>query len=677
MPNGHISHNPEPAPDTTLAARGQAGDGQTPLTDPTSELNNPGQDGLHTLFQRRVSAHPDAPAVRHDGDVLTYRELDHAANALAHRLRDANVTPGDVVGLLAHRSLQSVIAMVAVLKAGASYLPLDPEYPNDRLTFLLNDAEASAVLVHDDYRGRAGELTSYSGSVLAFDDPMDTGARTDTAPPNGGTTAADRAYVIYTSGSTGRPKGVECTHRGLIRISFDKADWGFPTGGVSLHVTSLSFDPSQHEVWATLLNGGCLVILPDATPSLDRIADLIRRYDVTFAALSTGLFHLMVDHRLDDLKTLRWLQVGGDVMSPAHAAKARAAAPDTRIINAYGPTENGVITCRFDLTAEGWTDGPVPIGRGIDGSTVHILDDDMKPVPQGSIGQLCSGGDGVAIGYLGQPDLTAEKFVPDPFCDTPGARLYLTGDLVRMQPGGLIEFHGRVDRQVKINGKRVELDEIENGLREDTDLADAIITIRDAGSEAKRIAAYLKPQGETPESERHAFGQLIIARFKERFPAHMIPADVVVMDAFPLTAAGKVDRAKLPAPAAPVRRPAPTAHGAMPSSPAKSTLEAMVSEIWSRVLKIEDIGRDDNFFDLGGTSILLVKVHAQIQERLDSSVELATLFDKPKVRDLAAFLSTDGDAGAERDVAKAQASRADRRAEALARARRAKAGRRR
>jgi len=676
MPNGH-SYSPERSPSGGAAADGQPTRGPVSLGGLPSELGSPGNDGLHTLFRRRVAERPDAPAVRLDNDVLSYKELDEAANALAHRLRDAGVKPGDTVGLLTQRSLQAVIAMVATLKAGAAYLPLDPEYPTNRLGFLLEDAEPSALLVHEECRAVAAELTDYTGAVLAFDDPMSTETRAEEPPSDGGATSADCAYVIYTSGSTGRPKGVRCTHRGLIRISFAKDDWGFYPGGVSLHVTSLSFDPSQHEVWGTLLNGGCLVILPDATPSLDRIADTIRRHNVTFAALSTGLFHLMVDHRIDDLKTLGWLQVGGDVMSPTHAAKALAAAPNTRIINAYGPTENGVITCRFDLKTEGWTDGPVPIGRGIEGSTIHVLDTDMNPVAPGEIGQLCSGGDGVALGYLKRPELTAEKFQPDPFSNVTDARMYLTGDLVRMRPDGLVEFHGRVDRQVKINGKRVELDEIENGLREDPDLADAVVTISDAGSEAKRIAAYLKPNDTSPELDRDAFGKAVIARFKERFPSHMIPVDVVVIGVFPLTAAGKVDRAKLPAPTAPKRSPAPATGSQTASSPAISTLEETITGIWRSVLKIEHVGRDDNFFDLGGTSILLVKVHAQIQERLGSSVELAILFDKPKVRDLAAFLGASGNESAGRDMAKAQATRADRRAEAQARARQARAGRKR
>jgi len=643
-----------------------------PETDDTATIGYPRNETLHALFIRQVKARPNAPAARLDDDVLSYVELDRAANTLALRLATAGVKPGDVVGLLTHRSLQSVIAMVAVLKAGAAYAPLDPQYPIERLAFMLEDAGATAVLVHDDHRAKAAALPAFNGAIVAFDDPMDLGARAETPPSDGGATATDRAYVIYTSGSTGRPKGVECTHRGLVRMAFAKNSQDVAPGTVTLHVTSLSFDVSQYEFWVTLLNGGCLAILPDATPALDRIADAIQRHNVTFACLSTGLFHLMVDHRLDGLKPLRRIMVGGDVMSPSHVAKAAAALTDTQLINGYGPTENAVFTTRFDLPRAGWTDGAIPIGRGLEHTTVHILDKDLKPVAPGEIGQLCSGGDGVAMGYLNRPELTAEKFPPDPFSNETGARLYLTGDLVRMRPDGLIEFHGRADRQVKINGKRIELDEIENGLREDSDLADAAVTIRDAGGEAKRITAYLKPQNATPERERDAFGQIIIGRFKERFPAHMIPVDVVVLDAFPLTSAGKVDRAKLPQPAARTRHSAPASALRTEFSLVESKLESAIADIWRRVLKIDHVGGNDSFFDLGGTSLLLVKVHAQIQDLLDSSVELVTLFDKTTVRDLAVALSAAPDESAGRDIANAQASRADKRAEALARARKMK-----
>lgn len=628
---------------------------------------------LDALFAQAVAAYADLPAARLDGDALTYRELDRAANALAGKLREAGVREGDVVGLLTHRSLQSVIGMVAIIKAGGVLMPLDADYPLDRLAFLLEDAAPSAVLVHPDCAAIARTLSGYAGALIDFDAPLDPSARTDAPPATAARTGADAAYLIYTSGSTGRPKGVLCTHRGIAGLALaDDIATHWP-GSVTLHVISLSFDPNQWEVWGTLLNGGCLAILPDPTPSLDRIADAIQRYGVTFTILPTGMFHLMVDHRLDGLKPLKVLVVGGDVMSPTHAVKALAALPGTRILNAYGPTENAVATTRYLLPA-GWTGEAVPIGPALPHTTVHVLDENLSPVAPGAIGELVTGGWGVALGYLNQPELTAEKFVADPFSDAPGARMYRTGDLVRIDADGLVEFHGRVDRQVKINGKRVELDEIENGLREDAALADAVIALHDAGNDVKRIVAYLKPAQLTPEAEHAGLAQEVINRFKERFPAHMIPADVVVMNVFPLTSAGKVDRKKLPAPkTGPASVPQTDRNAPGVISSTNSTTEQTIADIWRRVLKVDHIGLDDNFFDLGGTSILLVRVHAQIQERLNSNVELVTLFDKPKVRDLAAYLSADDAGGPSSENAAAQAARADKRSEALARARQMRA----
>lgn len=624
---------------------------ETPPLGAASPAGYPRDNTIVELFAANVRAAPHATAVEQEGRTLSYVDLDAFSNRLAAKLKDVGVGPGDIVALLTNRSIEAIAAMLAALKVGAAFTPLDPAYPRERLAFMLSDAAPKALFAQADALNTL-QLSFPAASTLLLNyeaGPADFVAHRSSPE--------DVAYLIYTSGSTGQPKGVLVPHRGIIRSVWrnEFADFRGP-GDVVLHITALSFDPSQLEIWGALANGGTLAILPDATPSLDRIADTIKRTRATWTSFTTGIFHYMVEHRLADLADMRGMFVGGDVFSVPHADKAARTLPNANIVNAYGPTENSVITACFRVPSTGWNDGSVPIGEAVAHCTLYVMDEDLREVPDGEAGELCTGGDGLAYGYHNQPELTAQKFVHHP---QSGERLYRTGDLVRRRADGLIEFIGRNDRQVKLNGKRVELDEIEALLREDDDVADAAAILREDTPGIKRLAAYLKPAHQPAPP---AFGAAVIERLKTRAPTHMIPADIVILETFPLTPAGKLDRKALPAPRVDFK-PLET----------NDDTERTLAEIWREVLGIGAVGLDDNFFDLGGTSLLLIRVHAKIQEKLSPDLPLVTLFETPKIRALAERLRKPK--GEPNGAALAVKDRAKRQAEALARLRDAKKGR--
>jgi acyl-coenzyme A synthetase/AMP-(fatty) acid ligase len=429
---------------------------------------------------------------------------------------------------------------------------------------------------------------------------------------------------------------------------------------VFLHLSPLAFDASTFEIWGALLNGGSVAIVAEPHPALADIGATIARHGATVAFFTSALFHLLVETRLADLKPLRTVLTGGDVLSPRHMARALVGLRDSRLLAVYGPTENTTFTTAYDLAAEGWDGGALPIGRPIAHGGVRILGDDLAPVADGEVGQLCCAGDGLADGYLKRPELTVEKFVTNP--RIPGERLYLTGDLARRRPDGVIEFLGRIDRQVKINGKRVELDEIEHVLRADPALADAVVVLREDVPGLKRLVAYLKPAAPWPAERRHTEAVAVVRHLRQRLPEHMIPADVVAVDDFALTPNGKIDRKALPPPRlAPAGAPAPA------SASAGAATERALAAIWQRVLGLPAVPRDANFFDLGGTSLQIIAVHEAIGREIGLALPIAALFEHPTLASLAARLDDRTDDGA---VAAAR-FRAARQGAALDRLRRA------
>jgi amino acid adenylation domain-containing protein len=597
-----------------------------------------------------------APALVGNGARISYADLDALSTRISAQLRRAGLRKGEVVGLIARRSIEATAAILGILKAGGAYLPLDTSYPPELLGYICRDSGLSLAIVEQALSADADISSFWSGRTryISFSEGL-------IGPPDDSTTqelgatrvhgagaepaigADDLAYVMYTSGSTGRPKGVMVPHRGVIRLVSDCNFINLGPDEVILHLAPLSFDASTFELWGALLNGGQLAIVPAPHPSLDDIAEAIRVNGVTTLWLTAGLFHLMVEKRLDGLRPLRQLIVGGDVLSPPHVAKALKALPSCRIVNGYGPTENTTFTCCYTIPQNPPPSGPIPIGSAIQGTSVHVLDIDRRPVPIGQQGELYAGGAGVALGYLNQPELTAEKFVEDPFAPRTGARLYRTGDRVRQRPDGMIEFLGRVDRQIKLNGKRVELDAIEAHLRAEETVRDAAVIARVDSTGRRSVAAFVTPGGLDPDALRRSL--------RARLPDFMVPASITVLRSLPLSPNGKVDRGRLPNPESspePAASPASTLPGGMTQS--------QLREIVAGVLGHDTVRIDDNFFDLGATSLDLIGIHAKIVEVFGPVVTPVDLFGHPNIKAVAAKINGDA-AGATAFISAAERAR--------------------
>lgn len=634
----------------------------------SSNLLNRGADGessqsVGSIFANIAGRFGVAPALICDGVQVSYAELDDASTRIGAQLRRAGIRQGQIVGLIARRSIEATAAILGILKAGGAYLPLDISYPPELLRYICADSGLSLTLVEEAslatvdissfWVGKTCHvrfpegLTSRPGDQAGWDADATPGDAGD-APTIG---SDDLAYVMYTSGSTGRPKGVMIPHRGILRLVSDCNFAHLGPEEVILHLAPLSFDASTFELWGALLNGGKLAIVPAPHPSLGQIADAIRTNGVTTLWLTAGLFHLMVERRLDGLLPLRQLIVGGDVLSPPHVAKALEALPLCRIVNGYGPTENTTFTCCYTIPRNPPPSGPIPIGSAIQGTSVYVLDDDRR-LSSGEEGELYAGGAGVALGYLNQPELTAEKFVEDPFASRIGARLYRTGDRVRQRPDGTIEFLGRADRQIKLNGKRIELDAIEAHLRDEKMVRDAAVIAHVDSTGRRSLAAYVTPGDLDPFALRRSL--------RARLPDFMVPASITVLQSLPLSPNGKVDRGQLAN-----LKPSPEPPLEARRLPSDATTQSRLRDILAGVLGHDGFKADDNFFDLGATSLDLIGAHAKIVEIFGPVLTAVDLFEHPNLKAVAAKI--DGDAAGRTTLVPA-AERARGRAAALRRA---------
>jgi amino acid adenylation domain-containing protein len=582
-----------------------------------TDCNYPRDRCLHELFAAQAARTPDAVAVVHEADQLTYGELEARANQLAHHLRALGVGPEVVVGLCVERSLGMVVGLLGILKAGGAYLPLDPAYPAERLAYVMKDAQVQVLVTQADVRGRVPADTA-TVVELDADWPL-IASQPDTAPASG--VGPDHlAYVIYTSGSTGRPKGVMIRHQGVVSLlTSEPMRSCLGPHDILLAVTSLSFDIATLELLLPLLVGTRVVVAPSAAAAdgveLDR---LFRRSGATVLQATPTTWHLLLDAGWSG-EQVRAL-CGGEAMTRdlANQLLQRQA----EVWNLYGPTETTVWSTRA-VIREGET-GAVSIGRPLANTQVYVLDEDLSPVPVGVTGELYIGGVGLARGYLNRPGLTAERFVPNPFGI--GERLYRTGDRCCWQADGTLEFLGRVDHQVKVRGFRIELGEIEAALLKHPGVRQAVTVAREDEPDEKRLVAYVVAK----ESWSLGAGELR-THLKQSLPDYMVPSAFLILEALPLTPNGKVDRRALPAPGDRVEERAYVG----PRTPVEEVLTAIVGD----VLRLEQVGVHDNFFDLGGHSLLAMRVTARARQAFGVELPLRTLFEAPTIAELAPRLT--------------------------------------
>ena len=584
----------------------------------------PRDDSVPRLFEAQVDRTPSATAVACGREEISFGALNARANQLARYLRGRGVGAEVPVGVCAERSIDMVVALLGILKAGGAYVPLDPNDPPERVGFMLADATVRLVVTET----RAAERLPVADRVERFclDREREALARESTANLESGATAGNLAYVMYTSGSTGTPKAVTIVHRGIVRLVKEASYVSLSADDVVLQAAPITFDASTFEIWGALLNGARLALAPVEKPSLAELSDTLERHQVTIAWFTSALFSQMVDHELGGLRRVRQVLAGGDVLSLGHVRKFLQASGTSTLINGYGPTENTTFTCCYPMTATTQIGLSVPIGRPISNTQVYVLDAHLNPQPIGVPGELYIGGDGLARGYWNRSELTAAKFIASPFSDEASARLYKTGDRVRYQSDGNLEFLGRVDHQVKIRGFRVELEEIEAVLVRHAAVREAVVVAHEDAPGDKRLVAYVSVcEALEGSALRRYLGQ--------HLPEYMVPANFVVLDALPKTSAGKVDRRRLPAPN-PERD---TRHG--PSAVPRNQVEERLVDLWCDVLRKDRIGIHDNFFELGGHSLLATQVISRIRAVYGKELPLRALFEAPTVAGLAARLA--------------------------------------
>lgn len=572
---------------------------------------------IHGHFGAQVQKTPDAVAVSARELRLTYRELDERANRLAHRLLAMGVRREEPVAILLERSPEVVVALLAVLKAGAAYLPLHSAYPLDRMQWIM-DRSGDPVLLADDVMRQRG-LPEASRTVL-----VDSDAQLATLPdtdPQVDVHENQLAYVMYTSGSTGHPKGVGASHRDVLALLHDQC-WDTGNHHRVLMIAPYAFGVSTYEIWVPLLHGGHTVIAPPGDLEVNTLRRLIDQEQITGLHLTAGLFRVVADEAPQCLASVREVMTGGDVISPAAVQRVLQACPNTVVRAMYGSTESTLFATNSPMSAPYQPGSTVPVGRAMDSMRAYILDEDLRQVEPGVTGELYMAGIGVARGYVGRPDMTAERFVADPF-GGPGERMYRTGDLVRWTDDGLVDFVGRADFQVKIRGFRVELAEVEAAIAKFAGLSHVAVVARELEPGDKRIAAYVVP--DATGCDLAALRSYAI----EVLPDYMVPAAFVELDALPLTPNGKLDRNALPAPdleaAANYRAP-------------HTATQELLCGIFTEVLGVPRVGLDDDFFDLGGQSLLAMRLISRIHATLGVELSIAVLFDNSTVAGLSAEL---------------------------------------
>lgn len=592
----------------------------------------PADKCIQELIEERVAKNPLAIAIEDGSRRISYEELNRRTNQLANFLRKKNVAPEVPVAVCLKRSAQLLIALLGVLKAGGACVPLDPDYPSERLSHILRDSRAPVVITQSRLRATVGETAAdvidldAIAAELAGENAENLQAQTD---------PANLAYLIYTSGSTGMPRGVQLTHGGLVNHGVASIElYGLTAAERMLQFASISFDIAIEEILPTWFAGGCVIPRGDQVPlTASGFLHWIGEHQISALDLPTAYWHELV-HELADSEqslpaSLRLVIVGGEkASSSAYSAWLKAGGARVRWVNTYGPTEASVIASSYEPDPKKPFPDNLPIGKPIANVRLYVLDSNLQPVPDGKAGELHIGGAGLARGYLNHPDLTAAKFIRDPFASDAGARLYKTGDMVRRLPDGNLEFVGRIDFQVKIRGFRVELGEIEAVLEKHPGVAQAVVIAREAGS-GKQLAAYvIAATGGVSAGELREY-------LKKQLPDYMVPADFVFVESFPLTPNGKVDRRALP-------DPKPSGQDSVAGFVApRDEFEAKMARLWAQVLGKESVGIRDNFFELGGHSLLALRLTGRIEKEFGRKLTLTALIQAPTVEEIVRLVRQD------------------------------------
>ena len=618
-----ISNNPESSTAQAMPAPAPETMGRPLPLSANNVTDYPRTSTVQQLFEEIAATYPERIALQMRDWTMSYQTLNRLANRLATKLRKAGVSADQPVPVVLDRSFDFIISILAVMKAGGAYLPIDPCYPSERIAELLAKAASPVLLTRTSFRKPledAKGLTIFVDEVLNDEDAND--ERFSNLPLKN--KSKDLAYLMFTSGSTGNAKGVEVTHRGIVRLVRDTNYAQIDEDQVYLQASSLSFDASTFEIWAPLLNGGKLVLLPPGAPNLETMANHIRDYGITTLWLTSGLFQVMVDEDIEALRPLKQLLAGGDVLSRHHVGKVMKQLPDLRLINGYGPTENTTFTCCHTITASDLEGTSIPIGKPISNTEVYLLDEELNPLPPMTEGELFIGGDGIARGYYQNEALTAERFIDNPFSSETGSKLYRSGDRARYRPDGVIEFLGRRDDESKIRGFRIDPAEVEEALCRHNSITQARVVAQGDSAEEKTLCAYVvSSSSQMEESEAKAFLQ-------SSLPAHLIPSRIAFLDTLPVTENGKIDDHALVelesydvAPVESEREP-------------KGETEVRMAQLWQTVLKQDQVPANRSFFDLGGHSLQALKLFNQINKEFGKKLPLSTLFETPTVAGLAA-----------------------------------------
>ncbi len=573
---------------------------------------------VHGLFDGQVSRSPEDIALCHRDQTMCYGELHRRSDHLAMALQSSGVTPGAVIGVALDRTFDSIVALLGILKAGAAYLPLDSAYPAERLEFMVKDAHVGLILTHEKHTG----FLPKGVPTMSVDTRTPAGTE-GTRPAATSVGGQSLAYIMYTSGSTGTPKGIEITHDAIVRLVKDSNYIDLTATQTVMHAAPLGFDASTLEIWGPLLNGGRCVLHDEELPTARGLGRTIRTGKVTTAWLTAALFNAVVDEDPLQLSGLHQLLIGGEALSVPHVRRALAALPQTQLINGYGPTECTTFTATFRIPKDLPSDTrSIPIGRPITDTSAYVLSPSMELLPMGLVGELYVGGRGLARGYLGRADLTAERFVPNPF-GAPGERLYRTGDLVRYLSDGNLEFIGRADGQVKIRGFRIEVGEVEAALSSLPSVkACKVLATKDSAGNGRLVAYLTARDKEVPSAE-------IRGHLGKHLPDFMVPTAYVWLASFPITTNGKLDTRALPQPSS--ERP----DLAEPYQQPTDEQERRVCEVFAEVLGIARVGRNDNFFELGGNSLLVLKALTQLDTVCGIRLTTNTFFRRPTAAALA------------------------------------------